>query len=142
MGEATADDVWVAISTDVVFRVPAIALAEAQGAHAATRMYLFTQRSTGLGGLLGAAHATEIPYVFDNLDRAGVEQMLGPITDDRRRLAAAMADAWVGFATDGTPRGALADWPTYDPDRRATMRLDLEPEVVDAPWDDERAVWM
>jgi para-nitrobenzyl esterase len=142
LGEATADDVWVAISTDVVFRVPAIGLAEAQRTHAPTRMYLFTQRSTGFGGMLGAAHATEIPYVFDNLDRAGVEQMLGPITDERRRLAAAMADAWVGFAVDGSPRGALADWPAYDADRRATMRLDVEPEVVDAPWDDERAVWM
>jgi carboxylesterase type B len=142
LGEATADDVWVAISTDLVFRVPAIALAESQSNHAATRMYLFTQRSSGFGGLLGAAHATEIPYVFDNLDRAGVEQMLGAITEERRRLAAAMADAWVGFATDGRPRGDLAEWPTFDPERRATMLLDLEPEVVDAPWDDERAVWM
>jgi para-nitrobenzyl esterase len=142
LGEAAADDVWVAISTDLVFRVPSIALAEAQHRHAPTRMYLFTHRSTGFGGLLGAAHATEIPYVFDNLDRAGVEQMLGPITDDRRRLATAMADAWVGFATDGRPTGLLAEWPTFDLDRRATMQLDLEPEVVDAPWDDERAVWM
>ena len=142
LAEAPADDVWVAIATDLVFRVPAIALAESQSSHAATRMYLFTQRSTGFGGLLGAAHATEIPYVFDNLDRAGVEQMLGPITDERRGLAAAMADAWVGFATDGRPAGRLGEWPTFDPRRRATMRLDLEPEVVDAPWDDERAVWM
>jgi carboxylesterase type B len=140
--EAPADDVWVAIGTDLVFRVPAIALADAQSSHADTRMYLFTQRSTGFGGLLGAAHATEIPYVFDNLDRAGVEQMLGPITHERRDLATAMADAWVGFATDGRPAGALDEWPTFDPDRRATMLLDLEPEVVDAPWDDERAVWM
>jgi carboxylesterase type B len=142
LAEAPADDVWVAIATDLVFRVPAIALAEAQSSHAVSRMYLFTHRSTGFGGLLGAAHATEIPYVFDNLDRAGVEQMLGPITDERRRLAAAMADAWVGFATDGRPTGPLDNWPTFDPGRRATMRLDLEPEVVDAPWDDERAVWM
>ena len=67
--------------------------------------------------------------------------MLGPITDERRALAGAMADAWTGFAIDGSPRGRLADWPLYSTARRATMRLDLEPEVVDAPWDDERAVW-
>jgi carboxylesterase type B len=141
LAEAPLDDVWVAISTDVVFRVPAIGLAEAQHTHAPTRMYLFTQPATGLGGMLGAAHATEIPYVFDNLDRAGVEPMLGPATPERRVLAAAMADAWAGFATDGAPKGDLSDWPHYDLERRATMRLAVDHEILDAPWDAERAVW-
>ena len=39
-----------------------------------------------------------------------------------------MHAAWVAFATTGDP-----GWPAYELDRRATMRFDLSPVVVEDP---------
>ena len=56
----------------------------------------------------GAAHTAEIPYVFDHTE----DTAQFDATD--RVLAAAIAGAWVQFATTGDPNGAgLAGWPTY-----------------------------
>ena len=142
LGAVAPGEVWIAISSDLVFRVPAIALAEAHMGHGSTRMYLSTHSSDAFGGMLGAGHATEIPFVFDNLDQPGVDMMLGDITDDRRKLAAAVADAWVSFARSGTPGSALGEWSTYDAAERATMRLDSEWGAESDPWSDERRIWI
>jgi para-nitrobenzyl esterase len=140
--EASPPDVLEAVGTDMVFRLPAIELAVARSAHAPAFMYLFTHKTTSFDGALGAAHATEIPFTFDNLDQPGTAFMVGDVTDERRALATTMADAWVAFATTGDPSTpALGPWPAYDPDRRATMRLDTASAVVDDPHGDERRVW-
>lgn len=143
LGDAPAAEVLSAIGTDLTFRVPAIEALDAATRTASTFAYLFTHPTTSFEGALGAAHATEIPYVFDNLDQPGTGLMLGEITEERRRLAGSVADAWVAFATTGDPTSpGLGRWPTYDPDRRATMVLDVDPAVVDDPHGDERRLWM
>ncbi len=133
-----------AVATDHTFRVPAIELAQSQAAHnPRTYMYLFAHRSPAFGGLLGACHALEIPFVWDNLHRPGAAMFAGDPTPDLEALAAAMADAWVAFASHGTPSAAgLPDWPAYDAERRATLWF--EPganRVVGDPWGDERRLW-
>lgn len=58
----------------------------------------------------GAAHATDVPYSFDTLDRAK-----GPFTEADQKVATAMADYWVAFARDGRPVAAgQTPWPRYD----------------------------
>jgi para-nitrobenzyl esterase len=60
---------------------------------------------------LGAYHAAEIPYVFDNLHL--VPWDLSARDND---LAKAISGAWVRFATTGNPnRGEHPTWPTYEP---------------------------
>ena len=54
-------ELWLDIATDRVFRMPAIALLEAQGPHAPTWMYLFTYETPVFGGILRSTHALEIP---------------------------------------------------------------------------------
>ena len=63
----------------------------------------------------GAAHTTEVPYVFDNTT-GGTSQF----DDDDRTVSRAMADAWVQFAKAGNPNGVgLPQWPAYrSPDYR------------------------
>jgi para-nitrobenzyl esterase len=140
--DATPAEVLEAVGTDMVFRLPAIRLAEARTAGADAFMYLFTHATSSFDGALGSAHATEIPFVFDNLDQPGTTFLVGDVTPERRVLATTMADAWVAFARTGDPSTpALGPWPAYDPDRRATMRLDTACEVVDDPHGDERRVW-
>jgi para-nitrobenzyl esterase len=141
---ATADEVWVAAATDVVFRMPAVRLAERQARHQPnTWMYLFTYASPAFGGMLGSCHALEVPFVFDNLGLNGVPMFVGPVEEQHRALAGAMADAWVAFARSGTPAAAgLPAWPAYEAGRRATMRLDVGLcEVVDDPMGGERELW-
>jgi para-nitrobenzyl esterase len=140
--DATPDDVFVEAATDVVFRLPAIDLAEAHSTRSDTYMYLFTHPSTAFGGILGAAHATEIPYVFETLGHRSTEFLLGEVTVARHELADRMASAWVAFAATGDPSTPqLGEWPRYDADRRATMRLDTDPGVVEDPRRDERLAW-
>src|SRR5207253_2162814 len=81
------------------------------------------------GGILRSAHALEIPFVFDNLDRGRAEVLTGT-GPERQGIADAMHRSWIAFARDGNPQHAgLPEWPRYDIDRRATMRFDtgLEP---------------
>ena len=56
--------------------------------------------------------------------------------DPPQALADTMHRAWVDFATKGEP-----GWTRYDLDRRAVMRFDATPSLVDDPYVAERAMW-
>jgi para-nitrobenzyl esterase len=138
---ATSNELWSAIVTDRVFRIPAVRLAEAQVAHQPdhTFMYLFEWPSAAFEGRLGACHALEIPFVFDNLDKGGIDQLTGP--EPPQSIADAMHAAWLAFVHDRDPGTAAEPWPVYDTDRRATMIFDVKGRVDDDPLSAERAVW-
>jgi para-nitrobenzyl esterase len=124
---ASAGDLFSAIQTDWYWRIPALRLADAHATTAGTctYMYEFAWRSPQLGGRLGAAHAVEIPFVFDTLG-LGTEPLLG--CDPPQSLATAMHMAWIAFASTGD-----CGWPRYDPIKRATMRFDDVSRVVINP---------
>jgi para-nitrobenzyl esterase len=125
----------VALETDRVFRIPAIRLAEAQVAQGSpVWMYRFDWKTPAFGGAMGACHALEIPFVFDNLDAPGVDVFTGGAAP--QTLATTAHDAWVSFAKTGSP-----GWDAYDTSRRATMLLDAESRVEDDPDGDLREVW-
>ena len=59
---------------------------------------------------LGAYHAAEILYVFDNLKQAP-----WAFESADRNLAEAMSDCWTRFAATGDPNGgSLSTWTAYD----------------------------
>ena len=139
---ADPDGVACAIMTDHVFRQPAIRLAEAQLPHAPrVSMYRFDLPSTAMDGALGACHAIEVPFVFDNLDRGGVEMLLGGLDDDARRLADRMARAWAGVAHHDSPAHDDLDWPAYELGRRQTCLLDRRVSVASDPETEIREMW-
>ena len=81
------------------------ARAHEQLAASATHRYEFSWRSEAVDGALGAAHAMELPFVFD---RIGVDSLRGPgallgPAEPPVELAAEMHDAWVRYATTGGP---------------------------------------
>jgi para-nitrobenzyl esterase len=140
-GQSTLD-VFVAVSTDLVFRMPAIRLLERQSTfNADCYSYLFTMRSNSFGGGLGASHVMEIPFVFDNLDRPGVALFTGD-PPGAPQLAQRMHRAWGAFARSGDPNHAdLPAWPRYDTARRATMEFGTTCGVIDDPMGEERLLW-
>jgi para-nitrobenzyl esterase len=143
MGRADDPDaVLCAAMTDKVFRMPAIRLAEAQLPHAPrVSMYRFAYPSTAFGGVLGACHAIDVPFVFANLDKRGVELLVGEIDDDARRLSNLCARAWTSAAAHASPEHEDLAWPAYDLQRRATCELDRTPLVHEDPDAPLRNLW-
>lgn len=131
---ASPGELLSAVLTDRLFRVPVMRLADAHAKRSpATWMYEFAWRSPLFGGRLGACHGSEIAFVFDGLG-SGSDSLAGG--GPPQQLADTMHRAWVAFATHGDP-----GWPRYDLPRRATMRFDTTPEVVDDPRARERLLW-
>ncbi len=141
-GSAEPVDVFTAIETDRIFRLPAIRLAEAQHSHCeSTYAYLFTWESPMAGGQLGSCHALELPFVFGTLDLPGISQFAGA-GPEAERLSTRMMDAWLAFARTGNPgHDELPEWTAYETERRATMLLGRDAELVHGPFDEERRVW-
>ncbi len=134
--DATPGDLLAAIRTDWFYRIPAIRMAEAHAkpGAGATYMYEFAWQPPTFEGRLGACHALEFPFVFDNLDKAGYQVLMG--TNPPQQVANAMHAAWVAFATSGNP-----GWPQYDLNRRMTMRFDTASELLEDPRPAERVLW-
>jgi para-nitrobenzyl esterase len=135
--------ITMGINGDLLFRMPAIRLAEAQCVHRPTdtRMYLFAWRTPVMGGRLGSPHAIDVPFVFGNLDAKGVELYTGPGAD-RRVVSNAVQDAWIAFARSGDPgHPGLPEWPACQPVTRATLTFDTTPTVKYDPMPEEREIW-
>ena len=137
---ADPDAILCAAMTDHVFRIPAVRLAEAQLPHAPVSMYRFDYASPGFG----ACHAIDVPFVFDNLGRRGVDVLLAGgdgLDAGAHRLAARTARAWTTMAHTGAPAHDDLAWPAYDTGDRATCVLDREPAVLADPEGDIRRLW-
>lgn len=99
------------VVSDLVFSEPARHLARLHGAGGhPTWLYRFDvvpASDPEPGG--GATHASERPYVFDNLHTVG-----RPMGERDARAAAAMADYWTTFAARGNPNGpGRPVWPEF-----------------------------
>ena len=129
--------VFTVIGTDMVFRHPAIELAEAQLTRSPDVWeYEFAWGTPAMGGMLGACHAIELPFVFGLSADPRLAGFLGD--DPPAGLAEALQDAWLAFARHGDPG---ADWPRYDLDRRPVRRFDAELTTVEDPGADARLFW-
>jgi para-nitrobenzyl esterase len=139
--DASAPALFYALQTDLGLRGPSIRLAEAQAAHQPrTWMYLFTWPSPLEGGELGACHALDLPFTFGTLDAPGMAAFAGggPAAE---ALSAALRAAWTAFARGGDPSPPGLAWPPYAPPRRATLELGRSCRVLDAPLEEERALF-
>jgi para-nitrobenzyl esterase len=122
---ATPGQVATSIAGDDGFWRPALEVATGRaGLGAPTWLYRFDWCTPAFGGLLGACHGIEIPFVFDSLAVPSAEVFLGT-GPEREAVAAAVHGAWVAFATTGDP-----GWPRYDAGARLTMRFDTASELV------------
>jgi para-nitrobenzyl esterase len=138
------------VVTDWFFRIPAIRVAEARAEAAAeaqvalelaaepTYLYEFGWRTPQWGGRLGATHAAEVAFVFDNLDDPAGRPLLGDAPP--QVLADAMHGAWVAFARTGEP-----GWPPYGDDRTVMAFAPESAPTASGPVTDPRgetrSVW-
>jgi para-nitrobenzyl esterase len=142
-GESTtAEELWFAMLSDRLNRMPSTRLAELHARHTPnTYAYLFTWRSPAWDGRLGAGHCVELPFVFGKYDIPDARGFVTP-SPEVEQLSHQMQDVWVAFARTGSPRTeALTDWEPYAAARRSTMLLDTSCRAVDAPYEPERRFW-
>jgi para-nitrobenzyl esterase len=136
-----ANDVWVAVGTDIVFRWPSLQLAAAHAARGSRAyVYLFDWESPAFGGILGSCHALELPFVFGavNLPVVQVFSGAGPAVEE---LSAEMQRAWLAFAATGDPaHEMIGSWRQWDPAARATMIFGADTRLEEAPRNEELAV--
>lgn len=133
---ATPGDLYMAIQTNLGFRLPATRIAEAQCRNGqAAYHYIFTWKSPALNGLMGSCHLLEIGFVFGTYDNVfcGSDPAV-------KSLSTKIQDAWLAFARTGNPScQSPDDWPTYG-EKRQTMMLGRECYVTDAPFEEERQI--
>lgn len=128
---AAPGEVLSALVTDRFFRLPMHQVVRARGA-ARSWVYEFAWPSDHLD--LGAAHAVDLPFVFDALDAKGADGLTG--SNPPQKLADEMHGRWVRFAGSGDP-----GWPAYDDQRTVMVFDEAGGHEVHDPRGDERAAW-
>lgn len=122
------------ITTDRVWAEPARFTAKAfvtQGAPAYVYLFSYVPASMQERMPNGAPHASEIPYVFNNLDaRWGVEET----TAEDKNMARLMNTYWANFAKTGNPNGmGLPEWPLYDSQTNKIIEFRSDGTAVGIP---------
>ena len=133
------------VARDIGFRMPSIWFAEGHRAVAPVYLYRFDWATPVLKMLrLGAAHATELPYVWGNLVAGPKDPTfkLGGLKAGRA-VSDRMRTRWTRFAVNGTPAGpaGTAQWRPYSGDDRASLVIGRDDHVVDDLDRDLRAAW-
>ncbi|WP_029114061.1 carboxylesterase/lipase family protein [Mycobacterium sp. URHB0044] len=133
------------VARDLGFRMPSIWMAEGHATVAPVHVYRFDWATPMLRLLrLGAAHATELPYVWGNLVAGPRDPTfklgglkVGTAVSERMRAR------WRNFAVTGEPSGLAGDpeWRPYRSDDRATLVIDRQDRVVQDPDRETRAAW-
>lgn len=159
---ASAPDLYIAITTARMIWLGTLTIGERKYAQhgVPVYMYMFTRESNfvipGTSHTLGAAHALEIPYKFNNIHPAGQEShedvqqpgsnlgMDSIVGTDPGAPKAAhnMSEMWATFARTGHPAAkGQPEWPAYTTETRATMQIDAACKVVNDPFGQERSMW-
>jgi para-nitrobenzyl esterase len=133
------------VARDIGFRMPSIWFAEGHSAVAPVYAYRFDWSTPMLRLIrLGAAHATELPYVWGNLVAGSKDPTFklgglkaGTAVSERIRTR------WLNFAAGGEPVGPPGEprWRPYRDGDRATLMIDKRDTVVEDPDRPLRAAW-
>jgi len=137
-GEDTSPaEIFMAIQTDRIFRIPAIRLAETLNESGGRAFnYLFTWKSPFFKGRLGSCHALELGFLFGTF-----EAKFSGSGEKAERLARDIQDAWIAFAHQGDPScSTLEKWPVYG-NLRETMVMGETTVLENSPYETERKAW-
>lgn len=123
------------VASDVGFRMPTLWFAEGHTVVAPVYLYRFDWATPLFKAIrLGAAHATELIYVWGNLISGprDVTFKLGGLKTGEE-LSQRVRDRWTAFAATGDPNVPVGQprWAPYRADDRATLVIDREDRVVD-----------
>ena len=121
------------INTDRVWAEPARFTARAFVTHGdPAYIYLFSYVAPSMQQWMrfGAAHGSEIGYVFDNL----IARNGATITPKDKDVAKMMNTYWANFAKTGNPNGdGLPEWPVYDFKKNGILEIKPDGSAAGEP---------
>lgn len=123
------------VASDMGFRMPTLWFAEGHSTVAPVYLYRFDWATPVFKAIgLGAAHATELPYIWGNLvgGPRDVTFKLGGLKIGEE-LSERVRARWTAFAATGDPNVPIGQpqWAPYRSDDRATLVIDRDDRVVD-----------
>jgi len=134
----------LSIASDVGFRMPSVWLAEGHSTVAPVYLYRFDWSTPMLKMLLvGAAHATELPYVWGTLGAPKDPTLKLGGAKTAKAVSKRVRTRWINFATQAKPIGLPGepDWPAYQEADRACLVIDKQDRIVDDVDKRIRAAW-
>jgi para-nitrobenzyl esterase len=95
------------------------------------------------GKYLGAAHALEIPFIFDSFDRLPMSIFYNQKNlPEAKALSKIIQGYWIGFAKTGNPNHpGLPEWPRFEPGAQKVQVLDTTVKTEPAGMADKCEFW-
>jgi para-nitrobenzyl esterase len=150
---ATAPDIFVAISSITMMGLGSIDIAEKKTKQNGAPAYLYNfgykseVKIPGTDYAMGTPHAMDISFKFNNEvpPKAGEPakpSFFGGNRPERFTASHNFAELWTTFARTGKPAAKNAPaWPAYNLEDRPTMRIDTKLEVINNRFKDEVEMW-
>jgi para-nitrobenzyl esterase len=142
--EASPSELYIHVHTGFLrYPIDSIRVAERRAALGAAPVYHYTfeWESPARWGTLLTPHALEIPFVFDTT-AVGTWKTLTRSTPEAAALAAKVSATWAAFARTGDPNsGGLPAWEPFENNRRQTMVINNESQMLNDPRAAERKLW-
>lgn len=132
------------IATDVGFRMPSVWLAEGHARVAPVYLYRFDYATPLLKLLtVGAAHATELPYVWGTLGAPKDPTLKLGGTRTAKAVSKRVRARWTNFAAHGDPAGPAGEpqWPPYRTNDRACLLIGKKDTLAHDVDANIRAAW-
>jgi para-nitrobenzyl esterase len=151
--EATAPDIYIAISSITMMGLGSVDIAEKKVKQNGAPVYLYNfgykseKLIPGTNYAMGTPHAMDISFKFNNEipPRDGSqpkESFFGGNKSERFIASHHFAELWTTFARTGKPAAKdVPVWPAYNLKDRPTMRIDTKCEVINNRFPEELAVW-
>jgi para-nitrobenzyl esterase len=152
MPNASAPEIFVAISSIVMMGLGTIEIAEKKAIQNGAPVYLYNfgykseMKIPGTDYPMGTPHAMDISFKFNNEvpPKPGEQSRMsfGGTRPERFVASHNFAELWTTFARTGKPAAkGVPEWPAYDLANRPTMRIDTNCQVINNRFADELAMW-
>lgn len=150
---ATAPDIFVAVSSITMMGLGSIDIAEKKVKQNGAPVYLYNfgykseVKIPGTDYPMGTPHAMDISFKFNNEvppknGEPARPSFFGGSRPERYEASHNFAELWTTFARTGKPAAEGAPtWPAYNLKDRPTMRIDSKCEVINNRWREELDMW-
>ncbi len=149
---ASAPDIFVAISSITMMGLGSINIAEKKVKQNGAPVYLYNfgykseMKIPGTEYAMGTPHAMDISFKFNNEvpPKEGEQPRMsfGGNRPERFEASLHFAELWTTFARTGKPAAkGVPEWPAYNLTDRPTMRIDSTCEVINNRFNDEVEMW-
>jgi para-nitrobenzyl esterase len=151
--DASAPDIFVAVSSISMMGLGSVDIAEKKAKQNGAPVYLYNfgykseKKIPDTDYAMGTPHAMDISFKFNNEipPRDGSqprESFFGGNRSERFVASHHFAELWTTFARTGKPAAKdVPDWPAYNLKGRPTMRIDAKCEVINNRFGEELAMW-